>query len=55
MLLLSLIEEEKSFISQNLLKEGEIKEMIEEMQIIADKKEIIQSPGSVFQCIGKKK
>ncbi|MBY0580644.1 MAG: class I SAM-dependent methyltransferase [Rickettsiales bacterium] len=55
LLLLSLIEEKNHFISQDLLEEGEIKEMIEEMQIIADKKEIIQSPGSVFQCIGKKK
>ena len=54
LLLLSLIEEKNHFISQNLLKEGEIEAMIQEMQIIANKKEILQSPGSVFQCIGKK-
>ncbi len=55
LLLLSLIEEKNHFISQNLLREGEIEGMIQEMKTIAKKKEIIQSPGSVFQCIGKKK
>ena len=55
LLLLSLIEEKHHFISQNLIKDSEIEEMIQEMETIANKKEIIQSPGSVFQCIGKKK
>lgn len=54
LLLLSLIEEKNHFISQNIIKKEEIEEMIQEMKIIANKKEILQSPGSVFQCIGKK-
>ncbi len=51
---LSLIEAREHYIKHNIVNSDELDKMTKEMQIIANKKEILQSPGSVFQCIGKK-